>query len=146
MSDTLDLHRLGPPALRAAWLFQALVAGPACLLFAIAALWTVYYPYSPPFIYPAIKELFFALFAAGILYILTVQRNYPQPHPRATATFELAKGLLATAAWLWLLLDAVFYRAPWYSFPVSPKQRTVFVSVSVVVLLFVSCRHSLFTA
>lgn len=138
MSDTPDLRRLGPPAMRTAWLFQALIAGPALLFLGIDTLLMLYYSYNVFDIYLAIKGLSLALFSAVIMFILIVQRNYPEPHPKVTARFELAKGLLATNAWLWLLLDAIFRHQSWDSYHRVQKKRIAFVSVSVVILLFVS--------
>lgn len=106
------------------------------------SLWMIYnnyYYYSH--IYPPLKELSLALIAAIIVYIVIVQRNYPEPHARMTARFELTKGLLATVAWVWMLLDAIFYEPEWYSHSDPQldgrrrRARIVLNTASVVILL-----------
>lgn len=137
MADTRELHNLGPSAVRIVWLFQGVIAAPTFILLGASSLSMIYNFYGPESIWAALRNLFLALFAAMIVFILLVQRKYADPHPKVTAKFELVKALLATAAWLWLLLDAIF-RPPWYDpYHRYRTRKIIFTSASVVVLLFV---------
>ncbi|KAF3760183.1 hypothetical protein M406DRAFT_334859 [Cryphonectria parasitica EP155] len=138
MADTNDLRRLGPPTLRAAWLFQAILAGPAFVFFGAHALATAYNPYSSDDLYLSLKDLGLAMFTALIVFILVVQRGYANPAPRVAARLELAKSVLASATWLWVFLDAVFYTPEWDYWRDPPAgsrtRKIVFTLVSSVVL------------
>ena len=51
-----------------------------------------------------------ALFGAGIIFIVLIQRR-TRLDTTKTLIFEIAKSVLATAMWIWLLLDTIF--GPW---------------------------------
>lgn len=127
--------------MRTAWLFQAIMAGPAFVFLGYNAWWMIYHNYYTAYIiYPPLRVLSLALIASIITYIVIVQWNYPEPHARVTARFELAKGLLATVAWLWMLLDVIFYipELEWYDpYLRFRRVRIVLSAVSVVILLSV---------
>ena len=93
---------VGPVLLSKAWIFQAIVAGPTfvvlgmCAMFAIweSTYWTVY------------NFLTFsstAIMAGGIIFFVLVQRQVSTPGKTWTFRFELAKSVLATGCWLWLM-------------------------------------------
>ncbi|KAG6364255.1 hypothetical protein INS49_005854 [Diaporthe citri] len=109
MADAESTHRLARAAVRTLWLFQALTGGLLSLLWAVDILRETRNPSYGSDAYHATKELFLAILAAVIVYAVIVQWQYPDPLPKITARFELAKGLLATAVWLYLLLDAILY-------------------------------------
>ena len=72
------------------------------------------------------------LMGAAILFIILVER-----HPRNTKTstyyLEIAKSGLATALWLWLLLDSIF--GPRYTYnPPRPRSRKI---IEAVICFFV---------
>lgn len=128
----------GHPAARVLWLFQALIAGFLCVLWGQDLFWEVSYPYHGATAYPILKELFLAVLAAMVVYAVIVQSQWPDPPPRVTARLELAKGLLATAVWIWVLLDAIFYVSSddyrWDPYFRSRSIRIVFSAASFVIL------------
>lgn len=69
-----------------------------------------------------------------IVYITIVQWQYSNPHPKITARFELAKGLLATAIWLWLLLDAIYYTPIWRYYRQYKPRIVLFRATSIIIL------------
>ncbi|KAL1848665.1 hypothetical protein Daus18300_013535, partial [Diaporthe australafricana] len=113
-ADTPRRPGLLDSAVRIFLLFQAFVAGLATLIIGLNLYWSLddaYYPpgdYGPE-VYPALRQLFLAVLTAMTTYILVIQWNCSNLHADVTAKLELAKGLLATATWLWLLLDFIFY-------------------------------------
>lgn len=101
MTDAESTRRPAHAAVRVLWPFQALIAGLLSLLWAVDVWRETRRPSFGSDAYPVTKELFLAILAAVIVYAVIVQRQqHPDPHPRITARFELAKGLLATAVWL----------------------------------------------
>ncbi|KAH8749215.1 hypothetical protein F5883DRAFT_232405 [Diaporthe sp. PMI_573] len=126
MADAENPRRLGHVAARTLWLFQALIAGCLAIVWWNDILWEVERPSYGANAYPVIRELFLTLLAAMIVYAVIVQWHHPDPHPRVTARLELGKGLIATAVWGWLLLDAVFFVPgyPYYNDPYC-RRRTV---------------------
>jgi hypothetical protein len=77
-----------------------------------------------------------ALMAAGIIFIVLVQRKIIVSG-FLTFEFEVAKSLLATGLWLWLVLDSAF--GPWqnrnWMDPDTEKPRRLERSVVAFVLL-----------
>ncbi|KAK0129568.1 hypothetical protein ONS96_000133 [Cadophora gregata f. sp. sojae] len=125
---------VGQQMARGIGLFQALVALPAMVILGEWALEALFYTNMP--IYEFITSTFNALFAAAIIFIVFVQLN-TSTSPLITLYFEIAKSSLATALWLWLLLDAIFdpeqWNRPYQRPPKGP--RIARAGISVVVLL-----------
>ncbi|PVH69837.1 hypothetical protein DL98DRAFT_521971 [Cadophora sp. DSE1049] len=119
---------------RGVGLFQALVALPAMVILGEWALEALFYTNMP--IYDFITSTFNSLFAAAIIFIVFVQLN-TTTSPLITLHFEVAKSSLATALWLWLLLDSIFEPGQWNSpYQRPPKgPRIARAGISVVVLL-----------
>lgn len=93
---------IGRVFLAKAWIFQAIVAGPTfvvlgmCAMFAMwdATYWTVY---------DFLTFSCTAIMAGGIIFLVLVQRQIPTAGKLWTFRFELAKSVLATGLWLWLM-------------------------------------------
>ncbi|CAG8980416.1 hypothetical protein HYALB_00003981 [Hymenoscyphus albidus] len=115
-------------------LFQAIVAFPT-ILFLGTWVWEEIMEYGYTGIYNFIKHLALSFFAAGILFIIIVQRYNPFT-PLITLRFEIAKSTLAGATWLWLLLDSIFGKAPPYYY-FNRRANIVKCAISVLVLIFV---------
>lgn len=140
MPNAQELRRLGPPVVRTTWLFQAIIAGSAIVYLEMGTLWIIHLDYYMLFTsYRALKGVYLALFAAMIIFIVIVQRNYPDPHPTVTARFELSKGVLATVVWAWVLLDVIFLNPYDHYDPDQRKKRTriILAAASAVILLSV---------
>jgi hypothetical protein len=71
---------------------------------------------------------------AGILWSILVLR-YARTTRRDVYRFELIKSGLATALWLWLLLDSIFAPIPHYYQPPPRSEKVAKAAISVVVLL-----------
>lgn len=126
MTDAESTRRPEHAAVRTLWLFQALIAGLLSLLWTVDIWRETRQPSYGSHAYHVSKELFLAILAAVIVYAVIVQWQYPSPHPKVTARFELAKGLLATAMWLFLLLDAIFVIPdPWYDYDPYCRHRKI---------------------
>jgi hypothetical protein len=119
-------------------LFQALIFGPIFIWLFIEATMQLYSTYLP--VYDFIYDLFQAIFAGGIVFIVLVQRQLPigSLDPRKAFYFELAKSLFATAAWLWLLLDAIFGPQSHRGWQVDRGRRIAATGLSVILLLYVT--------
>lgn len=142
MADAHDLGRLGPPVVRTAWVFQALIVGPAFIFTGQELFWTMWQYYHESWlVYPALRYLGFGILTAGIIFVLIVQWSYSSPHPKAFRALETSKAIFATAAWLWLLLDAIAYIPDYYDpYCRFRRKKIVLTAVSVVVLLSVLSR------
>lgn len=126
MADAEGTRRQAPAAARTLWLFQALIGGLLSLLWAVDIWRENRQPSYGSHAYHVSKELFLAILAAVVVYAVIVQWQYPNPHPKVTARFELAKGLIATAIWLYLLLDTIFYIPdPWYDHDPYCRHRKI---------------------
>ncbi|KAK2607026.1 hypothetical protein N8I77_005735 [Diaporthe amygdali] len=133
MTDAEIARRPGHAAARTLWLFQAFVAGLLSILWILDILREIDHPSYGSDGYPASKDLLLAILAAIIMYTVIVQWQYSDPHPKIIAKFELAKGLLATVIWLWVLLDAIFYipSHPYYYDPYC-RYRAVRIKFSAI--------------
>ncbi len=83
------------------WLFQAIVAGPTFVLLGLGALVSLYDGSIP--IYDFVTCLFNAIMAAGIIFIVLIQMQFPAAGKRLTLWLEVTKSLLATGLWIWLM-------------------------------------------
>lgn len=133
MTDAEIARRPGHAAARTLWFFQAFVAGLLSILWILDILREIDHPSYGSDGYPASKDLLLAILAAIIMYTVIVQWQYSDPHPKMIAKFELAKGLLATVIWLWVLLDAIFYipSHPYYYDPYC-RYRAVRIKFSAI--------------
>lgn len=87
--------------LKTSWFFQVLITTPVFLQLGFRAMDDLFYSYYG--IYRFIACLCNAVFAAGILFVLAAQRQIPNPSKLLTWRLELAKAVLASAMWIWLL-------------------------------------------
>ncbi len=92
---------LGGVFLSRVWLFQAIVSTPTFVLSGFSALFNLYASYSS--IYDFVIYFFTAIMAAGIIFIVLVQRQFLAAGKRLTFWLEVAKSLLATGLWIWLM-------------------------------------------
>ncbi|KAL2074676.1 hypothetical protein VTL71DRAFT_8455 [Oculimacula yallundae] len=125
---------IGEQMARSLGLFQGLVAIPALFFLGEWALYGLFETNIP--IYDFITSTCNTIFAAGILFIVIVQRNI-STSPLMTLYLELAKSGFATSSWLWLLLDTSFgpNRWGWNGRPEPPRgPRIARVLISVIVL------------
>ncbi|KAL5354549.1 hypothetical protein ACLOAV_000638 [Pseudogymnoascus australis] len=102
--------------LRAAGLFQALLTTPIALTLGFLAFVELWDNYET--IYRFLTYTVNGLLAAIILFILLIQDRMPTLSANISFILEIAKSLLATLMWLWLLLDSALadhghrYREP----------------------------------
>ncbi|KAH8658723.1 hypothetical protein BGZ60DRAFT_125367 [Tricladium varicosporioides] len=119
---------------RTACIFQAIAALPTFLWMGESTieqlLWYSYWDS----IYDFTKAFFTSIIAAGILCILSVQR-WSSMSIKTTFLFEVAKTLLATALWLWLLLDSIF--APQRDYNHHPRYIKITKSAISVLVIFI---------
>ncbi|KAG9238173.1 hypothetical protein BJ875DRAFT_480627 [Amylocarpus encephaloides] len=85
--------------------FQALIALPAMFSMGSYAMGNVLYPYYPD-LYAFVKYFCISFLAAGILFIIIVER-YHKSTPRIIFCLEMSKSILATLVWIWILFDAI---------------------------------------
>ncbi|CZS99903.1 uncharacterized protein RAG0_08173 [Rhynchosporium agropyri] len=123
---------LGQQMVRSIGLFQALVAIPALFILGEWALYSLF-TYNV-LIYDFIASICNTIFAAGILFIVLVQRKVDTT-PLVTLYLELAKSGFATASWLWLLLDTAFGPNRYSSEEPARGPRIARVIISIIVLL-----------
>ena len=98
-----DHQLLGSAFLRTYWLFQAIFATPIAAALAVSTFVRVLDTHGP--VYDVATSLCNAILAAGIVFIVLVQRKVPVDK-NLTLAFEIAKSVLATTLWVWLMLDA----------------------------------------
>ncbi|KAG8158683.1 hypothetical protein KVR01_011805 [Diaporthe batatas] len=87
-----------------------------------------------PEAYPAVVQFIPVVFAAMVMWIIVVQLNHQDPHPKTAARLEMLKGLSATAAWLWLLLDIINFvprHDPYWKYR---ERKIVFRATSIIIL------------
>ncbi|ORX99609.1 hypothetical protein BCR34DRAFT_576409 [Clohesyomyces aquaticus] len=132
---------LGAQMIRTLGAFQAIVSFPIGLLlgfFTFMRLLDSWYDYYGWYYY-FITDLINGLMALGITFVVVVQRRVALDKTK-TLMFEGVKYGLATAMWLWLLMDSLF--GPWthsdYRVPERRRQRVAYAVTAVVplVLLF----------
>jgi hypothetical protein len=92
---------LGGVFLTRLWLFQAIVAGPTFVLLGLCASFNLYG--GSMAIYDFVTYLFTSMMAAGIIFVVLIQRQFPAAGKRLTFWLEVAKSLLATGLWIWLM-------------------------------------------
>lgn len=100
---------LGQTCLRTAWLFQALSAAPVLLFLGTEAF--THFLSSIEAIYDFVMSLLTSLMAAGIIFVVLVQRQLrgsAAASKHLTLKFESAKAVLATGLWVWMMLDVGF--------------------------------------
>ncbi|KAG9190595.1 hypothetical protein G6011_08683 [Alternaria panax] len=106
---SVNSRPLGQQTLRGFGIFQAIISIPTMIVLGFFASDEMVFPYHENFYY------FFALsmtafMSAGIAFIVYVQRKAIAT-PYQALMFEVAKSVLATGLWLWLILDSAF--GPW---------------------------------
>ncbi|KFY17007.1 hypothetical protein V492_00951 [Pseudogymnoascus sp. VKM F-4246] len=102
--------------LRAAGLFQALLTTPIALTLGFLAFTQLWDNYDT--IYRFLTYTVNGLLATIILFILLIQDRMPRLSANISFILEVAKSLLASTMWLWLVLDSALadhgnrYREP----------------------------------
>ncbi|KUJ12765.1 uncharacterized protein LY89DRAFT_687722 [Mollisia scopiformis] len=121
---------------RTTGLFQALVALPTMFFMGEVSMVALFQSRIP--IYDFIASTFNALFAAGIIFIVFVQRNVTMSKT-ITVYFEEAKSGLATAVWLWLLLDTICgpEHHYWYYYSGPRGARIIRAAISIILLFII---------
>ncbi|KAK3330452.1 hypothetical protein B0H66DRAFT_62793 [Apodospora peruviana] len=137
MADPIFNAHLGRIFLTRAWIFQAIIASPAMIIYGGVAFFAVfdgsYYT-----IYDFVMYLCESILAAGIIFIVLIQRQLKpaslrsESGKRLTVYFEAAKALLATALWLWALIDAVLTRDNYYH---RSERRIAAAGIAFIVLV-----------
>ena len=122
--------------LTTAWTFQLVAAGPIFVWLGLVAISNLFYTFDP--VVDFITHLFTSVFAAGIFFIVLVQRKLRKEdalNMSLTLRFEVAKLALATALWVWLMMDALFGPADHYGYYHGRKTRIIASAVSVLLIL-----------
>ncbi|KAI1263896.1 hypothetical protein F5Y18DRAFT_437881 [Xylariaceae sp. FL1019] len=103
---------LGAQALITLGSFQAIIALPVVLFLGGCAFYWLYGDYYSRYYgrFYYFFDFINALLGAGIIFIVLVQRKTRLDKVK-TLLFEATKSILATAMWLWLLLDTLL--GPW---------------------------------
>lgn len=146
---------VGRQMARTTGLFQALVALPPMVVMGGIAMESLFLPSIPIYdfmlvnlisvfspsnegcqLMPSSASTFNALFAAGIIFTVFVQRNVNM-NKTITLYFEEAKSGLATGVWLWLLLDTIFGPTNhyWYYYNGPRGPRIARAAISIILLL-----------
>lgn len=119
------------------WIFQLVVAGPIFIWLGLLALLNLYYTFDR--VYDFVAHLCTFLLAAGIFFIVLVQRKLADDavakRLQLTIRFEVAKAVLATALWVWLIMDAIFGPEDRYGYYGMRGARIVASAISAVLLL-----------
>ena len=133
--DTRNEHQpLGRAFLTTIWVFQLVAAGPIFIWLGLAAIFNLFYTFDRA--YDFITHLCTSLFAAGIFFIVLVQRKVGNSVGETlTLRFEIAKSGFATALWVWLMLDAVLGPDDHYGYRNTRQTRIIAAGVSVILLL-----------
>ncbi|KAF2646252.1 hypothetical protein P280DRAFT_464489, partial [Massarina eburnea CBS 473.64] len=133
---------LGKQMLRGVGIFQVIVAFPAMCILGFLALDQLFYPYIRYYYF--FLDVITALMAGGIVFIVYVQRKAIISSYQ-NFLFEAVKAILATALWLWLILDSAFgpwwkdwnkYRSPNVEKLIAWRVRCSALAVIVLVILF----------
>jgi hypothetical protein len=93
---------IGRAFLTKAWIFQAIIASPTFIFLGAEAMFAVWEP-TYWTVYDFITFSFTATMAGGIIFLVLVQRQLPNAGKLWTFRFELAKAVIATGLWIWLL-------------------------------------------
>jgi hypothetical protein len=106
LSNDHDNDFLADTFLRTVWLFQLLVTSPVAIALGVSSLVRLLEVHGP--IYDFIASLCTSIFAAGIVFILIVQRKTFENGVSLSLTvkFEALKSALATILWIWCMVDA----------------------------------------
>lgn len=126
MSDQVAQPRtFGESAFNALWIFQGVIALPIFFILGFMSLFNMLSTYET--LYEFITHFTCAIFSAGILFSVYLQKTMTAAPWRATLRFEILKSCLATASWLWLLMDAIFGPRSHYYY-----DRTVRIKVAAI--------------
>ncbi|KAJ4298978.1 hypothetical protein N0V90_004222 [Kalmusia sp. IMI 367209] len=108
MSD-IDRLAVGQQMLRGVGIFQAVIALPVFFFLGFQAFVSLLEPWSW-LLYYFVTDTITAIMAAGIIFAVYVQRKASMSKYQYLI-FEGTKSILATALWLWLILESAF--GPW---------------------------------
>ncbi|KAF2789883.1 hypothetical protein K505DRAFT_365216 [Melanomma pulvis-pyrius CBS 109.77] len=104
-----QVRPLDEQILRTAGLFQALAAFPIAFFLGSCAWFALFDTYSQGYFYYFFADSMTALMAAGIIFVVIVQRKVVATK-LLTLQFEAGKTVLATGLWVWLMLDSALGR------------------------------------
>lgn len=132
--DDMEDRRLGATFLETSWLFQAIFAGPLSAALAISAFVRLLDSHGP--VYDFVTHLCTSILLAAIVFIVLIQRKQPvkQRSKALTLKFEVAKSVIATVLWIWLMMDAAFGPESYNDYYKRPSRITS-ASVAAVVLV-----------
>ena len=107
-SNNPSAPNLGSTFLQTYWLFQAIFAGPISAALAISGFVRLLNTHGP--IYDFVTQVCNAMLAGAIVFIVLIQQRMPanRVSKALTLKLEIAKSMLATGLWVWLMLDAGF--------------------------------------
>lgn len=128
--------RLCSTFLHTYWLFQAIFAGPISAALALSAFVRLLNTHGP--IYDFVTQVCNAILAGAIVFTVLIQQRMPvtQVSKALTLRFEIAKSVLATILWIWLMMDAAFGPQNEYDY-YKRRPRVISAAVSSVVLVYV---------
>ncbi|KAK5683762.1 hypothetical protein LTR17_027229 [Elasticomyces elasticus] len=137
---------LGRLFLRTVWIFQAIAAGPIFFCLGMLAIFNMFHTFNT--LYEFFTHLITAFLAAGIIFIVVVQRTLPpaETAKNLTLRFEVSKSILATALWLWLMFDAIFGPRDHSGYYMPRSQRITVAAISSVLPLVLFYPTVIYTA
>ena len=121
--------------MRTAWIFQAIAATPIFVFLGISTFVNLFNTFDTVYVFTT--HLCNALFAAGILFTIIVQRRVTEEQSSKTLIlrFEVAKSACATALWAWLFLDAIFGPRDAYGWYYDRPRRVMIAAMCSLMLL-----------
>jgi hypothetical protein len=131
----MDDHYLSRDLLRTTWTFQAIVAGPVFVWLGFLSVYNMLHTFETT--YDFFNHFCNSIMAGGIIFTVLLQRRIPADRTSKSMTlrFETLKSVLATASWIWLLLDAVFGPRSHYSYYGDRSERIITAAISSLLLL-----------
>lgn len=131
--NSVSSSPIGHVFLTRIWLFQAIIAAPTFIILGMMAIANMYNTYDT--IYDFVTHLCTAILAAGIIFVVLVQKKLPEAGKKLTFLFEVAKSVLATALWVWLMADAIWGPISHGGYRRDRKMRIVTSAIASVLLL-----------
>ncbi|KAI1859963.1 uncharacterized protein JN550_011774 [Neoarthrinium moseri] len=131
-TKTTRARSLGETCLHGVWVFQTIAAIPIFLILGFCALSNMLLS-SYGALYYFITDFVCSILTAGILFTLFLQKGIKNPSWLMTLRLEILKSGLATALWVWMLMDAIF--ASGYDYNNGRPRRIKVAIISFTLLL-----------